>query len=607
MAEYFRKFFNESIVGPAMVVTIAMLVGLLFLVPYLTKEQDKKDAFKESKLLVTYMKMFRSYYNSDILSKIKAHTDLKVNFDHKDFSTTVPLPATLVHDLGEVFTNGTDVSVQMYSNFPFPNRKDRVLDSFQKESLAYVMKYPDRSYSREDMKDGQLVYRTAFPDFLSADSCVKCHNTRPDTPKNTWKLGDVRGVIEVAVPIVTSVTSARELTKNIVMFIMLNFFVLAIYYVVMNMMRNKKLEDTHTDLQEKYSYKDKILSEYKRAVDLGAIVSKADKKGKITYVNDAFMEISGYSNEELIGQSHSIVRHPDTPKDIFEEMWKIILSKQVWQGNLKNRAKDGSDYYVYATIVPILDDKNEIVEFIAIRYDITELHSALEEAKRAERAKGRFLANMSHELRTPLNAIIGFSQILQRKEGLAEKEKMYVDKINISGQNLLTLVNTILDFSKMEENEMEFHPCEVNVKHLFDEVLIMFETAISEKAIKVSMFECLGDEDIYADRQLLKQALLNILSNAIKFSPEGSSISIEYTKKQTKHIFSICDEGEGIPPEELETLFTPFKQGENAQKNAAVGTGLGLAITSKIIKELHRGDIWVKSEVGKGTCFYISL
>ncbi len=602
-----NNFLKEKMATAVIIITTIMLVGLFFLVPYLSKVQDEKDAFIESQRLATYIRMFRSYYNSNILSKIKKNTDLKVNFDHKQFDKTVPLPATVVHDLGGIFTQGTDIGVQMYSNFPFPNRKDRILDDFQKESLAYVLKNPGETYSREDMRDGKLVYRTAFPDLLTANSCVNCHNTRPDTPKTNWKLGDIRGVIEINVPINTSASSAQELTKNILLFILLNFVVLAAYYFVITYRKNKELEDSNIDLKDKYDYKEKILSEYKKAVDLGAIVSKADKKGIITYVNDSFINISGYTEKELIGQKHSYVRHPDSSKELFSSMWNKILNKEVWQGDIKNKAKDGSDYYVFATIVPILDEKDEIVEFLAIRYDTTDLHTAVNKANEAEKAKGRFLANMSHELRTPLNAIIGFSQILQRRSDLSDKDKTYIEKINISGQNLLTLVNSILDFSKMDENKMEFHPNDISIKKVFSEALIMVETAIEDKKISVSMFDYNDDIILKADEQLLKQAILNILSNAVKFTAENGSIKITHKKEDDKDIFAISDSGEGISKEEISTLFTPFKQGKSAHKNAAKGTGLGLAITSKIIKDLHKGNIWVESEIGKGTTFYISF
>ncbi len=600
MNNFFNNFFNNSMAGPIGLSTFIMLIGLWFLVPYLLQKQSKQDAFVESERLVTHIRTFRAYYTKDILNKINLYTDLYANFDHKTNEKTVPLPATLVHDLGSLFTNNTDTKLQMYSNYPFPNRANRVLDNFQKEALAFVLKNPKSTYSRQDTINGKIVYRTAIPDYLSAQSCVDCHNYRPDTPKNDWKLHDVRGVIEVSIPIETSLGSAKYLTYSIVAFILLNFSFLGMYYFLYMKRKNKTL-------LAKYTNKDKILSEYKRAVDLGAIVSKADKKGIITYVNHAFINISGYTKDELLGQPHSIVKHPDTEPEVFYEMWEKITHKEVWQGNLKNRSKDKRDYYVHATIVPILDEHNEITEYLAIRYDTTKLHNAIKKSLEAEKTKGRFLANMSHELRTPLNAIIGFSQILQRKGTLNEKDSLYVSKIGISGQNLLTLVNSILDFSKIEEGEMEFHPENVNIKALFDDVLILFETSLSEKYISLSLFECSKDATLTADKQLLKQSFINILSNAIKFTPNGGKITISHKLENEKHLFSICDTGTGISKEDIVTLFDPFKQGESAKKNAAKGTGLGLAITEKIINDLHKGNIWVESELDKGSCFHISL
>ena len=600
MKKILNQLFKESMVGPVGIITLIMIIGLLYLVPYLSQEQSKKDAFQESKRLISYIKTFRSYYAKNILKKINLYSDLYANFDHKDKEKVVPLPATLVHDLGALFTKRSNTKVQMYSDFPFPNRKDRVLDSFQKEALAFVLKNPQKTFSKEDTIDGKKVFRTAIPDYLSAQSCVDCHNYRPDTPKSTWKLGDVRGVIEVSIPLESSLGSAQSLTYSIVIFILLNFSILAIYYFLYTKRKTKYL-------QNKVTNKDKLLSEYKRAVDLGAIVSKADKNGIITYANDAFLNISGYSLEEIIGKPHSLVRHPDTTSQTFRNMWDKISHKEVWQGDIKNLAKDGNPYYVYATIVPIVDEHNEIVEYLAIRYDTTKLHNAVIKANEAEKTKGRFLANMSHELRTPLNAIIGFSQILERKGSLNEKDALYIEKIALSGRNLLTLVNSILDFSKIEEGEMEYHPNSVNIKELFEEVLIMFEISLHEKEITLSMFECDDNTSIIIDKQLIKQSLINLVSNAVKFTHNGGKIKLTHKIQNSKHIFGVCDNGQGISAEDIKTLFEPFKQGESAQKSAAKGTGLGLAITKKIVTELHGGQLWVESELGKGSCFYISL
>jgi len=600
MNKFFNKFFKESMLGVVFLVTFVMIIGLSYLIPHFIKEQAIKDAYNESDRLTNYIRMFRAYYASDILKKVKEHTDLQANFDHKTQEKVIPLPATLVHDLGERFTQETDISIEMYSNYPFPNRESRKLDIYQRDALAYILKNPGETFSKEDTVDGQLTYRTAFGDYLFDASCVTCHNTRPDTPKNDWKLGDMRGVIEVSIPIHVEKISSLGLTSKVLLFILVNFLFLLLYYFLQIKMKNEKLQSAVTN-------KDKILSEYKRAVDAGAIVSKTNNKGVITYVNDAFVKISGYSRKELLGKPQSIIRHPQTLPEVFKNMWENLLNKKVWQGDLKNRKKDGTSYYVYGTIVPILDEKDSIVEFLAIRYDTTILHEAITRATLAEKAKGSFLANMSHELRTPLNAIIGFSQILERRNKLEDKDKAYVAKIQLSGENLLALVNSILDFSKIEEGKMEFYPTDINIETLFDEICILLETQAHDKKINIIRHGFNNTNSLLADKQLLKQAFINILSNAIKFTPENGEIKINYQYKDSLHHFSICDNGIGISQKDLKELFDPFKQGDAARETLAKGTGLGLAITKKIITELHKGNISVESALGKGSCFKISL
>lgn len=600
MLNFFTRFFKESMIGASLVISIFIFSGLYFIVPHLAKEKSIENAYAESQRLTTYIRIFRAYYAGNILNKIKEHSDLNVNFDHRENGTTVPLPATLVHDLGGMFTDKTDASIEMYSNFPFPNREDRVLDRFQQDALAYILKNPTQSFSREDIVDGKKVYRTAFGDPLSAPSCVGCHNSRADTPKNDWELGDIRGAIEVQIPLQLFTISTKNFLMIVLPFIVLNLILLGVFYFLSIKRKNESLE---LDVDNK----SKILSEYKKAVDLGAIVSKSDKSGRITYVNDAFCEVSGYTYFELIGQNHNILRHPDSSPEMFKEMWGNLLNKKVWSGDIKNKKKDGSTYFVHATIVPILDSQDNIVEFLAIRYETTQLHKAIIKANIAEKAKGDFLANMSHELRTPLNAIIGFSQILQRKSSFNEKDKSYIDKINLSGNNLLTLVNSILDFSKIEEGEMEYFPENVNIQHLFQEILTLVENQANDKAIKISLINISAKDTIFVDKQLIKQAFINILSNAVKFTPENGAIKIEYSQKNAKHLFSICDNGVGIEPEDLKELFLPFKQGQSAKQSSAKGTGLGLAITHKIITKLHSGTISVTSIPNQGTCFKISL
>jgi len=604
----FFTLLKDSILGPIVVISITLGVGLFYIIPFLSEHYAREQSVVQAERLVTHIRMFRAYYNEHILSKVRKNTNLRINYDHKDHDDMLPLPATTVYDLGKLFTEGTDVGVSMYSNFPFPNREERVLDGFQKRSLAYLLKNPDEIYTEYD--DSKHVYRTSFPDFLTAPGCVTCHNTRPDTPKSDWKLGDVRGVIEVATPAEASIGSSKEMTLYIIAFVGLNLLVLIVHYSILSFRRSRRLEDKNETLEEQVhirtlelEHQNKILSEYKQAVDDGAIVSKTDVKGKITYVNSAFEKVSGYTQDELMGKNHNLVRHPESANELFSELWSTIEAKKVWSGEIQNRAKDGSSYFVHATISPILDEKDEIVEYLAIRYETTQFHEAIAAAQKAERAKGQFLANMSHELRTPLNAIIGFSQILQHRKIIPESEITYIDKILISGQNLLKLVNTILDFSKIEEGKMEYYPSEFFLGTLIREVHVLVESQLQEKQINLTLPNLEIEQAVFADIQLLKQVLINLLSNAIKFTPAEGRITLSYKKENEIHYFSVCDSGTGIAREELETLFTPFVQGSEAINAAVKGTGLGLAISKRIIEDIHKGKIEVESEVNKGSCF----
>ena len=231
-----------------------------------------------------------------------------------------------------------------------------------------------------------------------------------------------------------------------------------------------------------------------------------------------------------------------------------------------------------------------------------------EKAETANRSKDIFLANMSHELRTPLNAIIGFSQVLQVRPEIPENMRSYIEKISIAGNNLLNLVNTILDFAKLEAGKIAFHPKMEPLINVTDEVSVLMSQLAESKNITLSFPHDISLA-LYIDPQLIKQALINIISNAIKFTPEDGKVTVDITfqEKEKEYLLSICDTGIGMSQDSISKLFTPFTQIENDQQKNSKGTGLGLVITKRIIEDLHGGHIWIESEEDKGTCFYITL
>jgi len=229
------------------------------------------------------------------------------------------------------------------------------------------------------------------------------------------------------------------------------------------------------------------------------------------------------------------------------------------------------------------------------------------ELESANRHKSEFLANMSHELRTPLNAIIGFSEVLsERMFGeLNEKQADYLKDIHASGQHLLSLINDILDLSKIEAGRMELEVTEFDLLRAIDNALTLVRERAARRSIALHTTVDERLERVQGDERKIRQVLLNLLSNAIKFTPEGGTIEVGAKPVNGSVEVSVSDTGVGIAPEDQEAVFEEFRQVGTVDKKVE-GTGLGLALSRKFI-ELHGGTIWVTSQVGGGSTFTFSV
>jgi len=237
-----------------------------------------------------------------------------------------------------------------------------------------------------------------------------------------------------------------------------------------------------------------------------------------------------------------------------------------------------------------------------------EIEDKSRQLEAASRHKSEFLANMSHELRTPLNAIIGFSEVLLEKMfgEVNEKQTEYLEDVLSSGRHLLSLINDILDLSKIEAGRMELELTKFHLPVTLENAMTLVKERASRHGIALGLNVDPRLGDFVGDERKIKQILLNLLSNAVKFTPEGGRVSVKAMPGDGSVEISVTDTGIGIAPEDQEVIFEEFRQvrANSAQKRE--GTGLGLTLTKKFV-EMHGGTIWVKSEVGKGSTFRFTL
>lgn len=362
-----------------------------------------------------------------------------------------------------------------------------------------------------------------------------------------------------------------------------------------------------------YRYNRSVLftQQYKHAIEESMIVSRTDKNGIITYVNPLFTKISGYTEEELLGQPHSIVRHPDTPDIVFKGMWHTLGRGRNWHGMLQNSNKNGESYFVKNLICPIVDENGEILEYLGLREDVTEIETSRLRAQEAERIKSAFVATMSHEIRTPINGIVGFIHLLSRTV-LDTTQRRYVSIVESSLEMLLHIVNDVLDFSKIEEGKIEIEWIQSDPKR---ELRSVFELFIPQADIKKIDYVLLMDDKIESclilDILRIKQVLSNLISNAIKFTPEEGSVQVkilmlEDMQNFQKLEFSVRDTGIGIPKEKQGKIFEKFTQADASTTREYGGTGLGLSIAYAIV-DLMGGTLKIHSEEGKGATFYFTI
>ncbi|MBV1876602.1 MAG: DUF3365 domain-containing protein [Pseudomonadales bacterium] len=500
--KYFR--FYIPLIGFAF---LLVLVAVALIGVSLRDNLIRSSALSYANMYVTTIEEFRALYTSEVISVLAQSSAIDVRHDYQSHVNAVPLPATLSMLLGEKIGQRVEgAKVKLYSRYPFPWREASggLRDQFAEQAWQRLNAIPEDSYFEFIQKSEGLSLRFAKADVLKP-GCVGCHNLHPDTPKNDWRAGDVRGVLEVDLPLDgLFVASLSELTESFMAYCGILLLVLLL-----------------------------IL--------------------------------------KIVGDLRAVSRR------LQDEAEKLTAE-------VKIRAEAES----YA-------------------------QQSLRKAEQANSAKSVFLSTMSHELRTPMNAIIGFTGVLLRNYRHEDKQGVLLGRINSASKTLLSLINDILDLSKVESGNLSFVSQQFDFRNEVDAVLSLFFEQVEASQVGLNAdIDSAIPKYLYGDPVRVRQVLTNIIGNAIKFTEVGSvTLSIEAGRLSKGWLIldmRVRDTGIGMSEPQISTIFSAFMQADESISERFGGTGLGLTISKRLI-EYMGGEISVNSVPGEGSefCFSICL
>lgn len=379
----------------------------------------------------------------------------------------------------------------------------------------------------------------------------------------------------------------------------------------------KELQDYSQNLEKKVEELTRKLSESQQLLDLvmnNIPQSIFWKNRDSVYLgcNQSFGKATGMNPEEIIGKTDYDLSWKKEESDFFVECDRRIMDTDMPElGIVEPQLQaNGKQCWLETSKVPFHDIQGNVMGIIGIFQDITKYKEAEKAAQQASQAKSDFLANMSHELRTPLNGILGYAQILGRSKNLLEKERNGIEIIYQCGSHLLTLINDILDLSKIEAGKLDLAPTALHLPSLLQSVVEMCKIRAEQKGIEfIYNPSSRLPEGIEADEKRLRQVLINLLGNAIKFTDQGSvTLKVDVLKLSDNRVsllFQVIDTGVGIAEKDLEKLFQSFEQVGDRNRQSE-GTGLGLTISQRIV-EIMGSKIEVKSQLGKGSEFFFCV
>jgi PAS domain S-box-containing protein len=609
-------------------VLIAATVALGYYAYWIVELIVVRQATDTARVQAELVTHFRNFYTTQ-LGPIATQSGMRLSHDYKTADSTLPLPATLIIELGHYLSEregGTQV--KLYSQQPFPWRvTERKLDAFQIAALEHFKVDPNSPFVREDVMDGVKVLRFAQADRMLAQ-CVSCHNNHTQSPRTDWKVGDVRGALEVVLPVSQWFFSgAAVLNQAMIIFLALLIGGQVLIWLSFRRLQrmfasSKELSRSTERANQALTLSESKLSSIFNAVPESVVVIDTD--GIIVQCNPATAITFGYSKNELIGTNISRLmnqwdasRHDGYLKAYLETGVRNLFNQPRL---VKAKHQDGREITIRLTISETRVADTHLL--IGIMQDYTSIEAtqaamadAKDRAEKANRLRGEFLANMSHEIRTPMNGIVGMIDLTLRDD-LSAQAKEYLVLARDSSQHLLHVIDDILDFSKIEAGALNLALEPINPRQLIHQTTSSLSALANTKGlywklnIEPGMPDC-----VMLDPVRFRQVLTNLLGNALKFTRVGgveisASLATEGPRDgadaQPTLQVSVKDTGIGFDPGQKESLFSPFVQADGSITRAFGGSGLGLAISRRLV-QLMGGRIECEGLPGQGATFKLSI
>jgi diguanylate cyclase (GGDEF)-like protein/PAS domain S-box-containing protein len=349
--------------------------------------------------------------------------------------------------------------------------------------------------------------------------------------------------------------------------------------------------------------------DFQGAINRSALAVRTDARGIINYVSDRVCSMSNYSRPELIGCHFGILHSEYKSSELIKNLLSTVAKGEVWQGDIKNKAKNGSDYWVYAAVVPLWGSKGKPCEYLAIGFDITDRKAVEAAQAEANRAKDEFLAIASHELRSPLSAILGWVQLARSRNFNQATTNRALEIIERNAKLQNRQIDNLLDLSRLLRGKVCLNIGRVHLPSIVESAIATLEPDASAKNIRVETHFDPAVSYILADAERLQQVVWNLLTNAIKFTPESAPNPVQVRTEPTASgvLIQVSDSGCGIDPKFLPHIFDYFRPAESFQTKEQHRLGLGLSIVRQLV-ELHGGTVWASSPgLGQGATFGVVL